>query len=113
MSGFTSVFAPWGLILVAAFCLHLLALKLRSTFRSWVLAILLGAVAAYCVEFLAEIGLLMATGGAPFSFEVLAIYSMATASAIWVSANAKASRWPIFVPCVIIAGLALQHGIRL
>jgi len=109
----TTVFAPWGVVLVAALGLYLLALKLRSTFFAWVLAVLLGAIAAYCVEFLAEGGLLMATGKTPFRFEDLATYSTAAVAAIWVSGNAKASRWPIFGPCVIIASRALQHGIRL
>ena len=59
-----------------------------------------------------EIGLLVVLGSEPFYFDNLATHFVAAGAAIWVSASAKPSRWPIFVPCTIIAGLALQHGIR-
>jgi hypothetical protein len=109
---FFAVFSVYGLIALATFGLYVLALKLRATPLSWILAFALGCAAAYTIEFVAEFGLMMASAAIPFHPWTLAPYAMVAIASVWVSGHAKPSRWPIAIPSIVIAALALQHGVR-
>jgi hypothetical protein len=109
---FSAVFSVYGLIALATFGLYVLALKLRATPLSWILAFALGCAAAYTIEFVAEFGVMMASATIPFHPWTLAPYAVVAITSVWVSGHAKPSRWPIAIPCVIIAALAVQHGVR-
>jgi hypothetical protein len=112
LPSFFEIFSVYGLIGLAALLLLMLTRKFRSTAFSWALSFILGFIAAYCIEFFSEIGLLMAFGEIPSQFWSVAPYLATAIASVWVSGSAMPSRWPIFIPCVIFAGLALQHGVR-
>lgn len=111
-SAFFSIFSVYGLIGLAALGLYFVAMKIRSTPFSWILAFALGCGAAYATEFCVEIGWMMTFGNMPFQPWSVITYALIAFSCIWVSGNAKPSRWPLSIPCAVIAALALQHGIR-
>lgn len=111
-NAFFSIVSIYGLIAVAALGLYVVADKIRDTPFSWAFAIVFGCGAAYAAEFSAEIASTMALKIIPFQPWSVLTWAVIAFACIYVSAHARPSRWLISIPCVLIAALALQHGMR-
>jgi hypothetical protein len=98
---------------VAVAALYWIARKVRGRTFALPYAFVLGAMAAYAMEFAAEVQLMQTLGVIPNNQPwPVFFWSGVAFGAIVCAGAAKPSGIPIAIPCGIVAALAPQHGLR-
>jgi hypothetical protein len=101
-------------LLVGTTILVWIGRRLRGGLFGVIYAVVFGCIAAYAVQFAAEIQLLQSFGKIPSNQPWPVItWSSVGLAAIIVAGNASPSGLPVAIPCAIFSILAMQYGVRL